>query len=160
MDPDSFFQSGSRIRINFFRADLGSGSALVSKFKCTLSTAFRNKHHSRQKKYLIICRISSPLPVEPESVWERSLALIQVLSILGCIILTLLFVFYPPPSRFIVMFIGTHCTVYNPGVFIFLKIHFPSPFLKNYLFYLLKWKKNCFWIKSIKKGEKKSCDLL
>ncbi|XP_023336079.1 probable dolichyl pyrophosphate Man9GlcNAc2 alpha-1,3-glucosyltransferase isoform X2 [Eurytemora carolleeae] len=45
-------------------------------------------------------RISSPLPVEPESVWERSLALIQVLSILGCIILTLLFVFYPPPSRY------------------------------------------------------------
>jgi len=45
-------------------------------------------------------RISSPLPVEPESAWLKGLAVIKVVSMLGCVVLTALATFYPPPQRY------------------------------------------------------------
>ena len=44
-------------------------------------------------------RISSPLPVEPVSSWEKFLHFLHFVSLLGCAVLTALFLFYPPPDR-------------------------------------------------------------
>jgi hypothetical protein len=45
-------------------------------------------------------RVSTPLPVEPDALPVRVLHILHKISLLGCVLLACLFLFYTPPDRY------------------------------------------------------------
>jgi hypothetical protein len=48
--------------------------------------------------------VSTPLPVEPDVLPVKVLHIIHKISLLGCVLLTGLFLFYTPPDRYLSLY--------------------------------------------------------